>query len=496
MTVDIKFYPVLEDLLNQQVVSPLDIAFAHKYVISPNLKESFVFLAVSSALWRCGHPFLVLYENSIRPSVTGVSEAELYQGFASLPQDVRKKLFITVSERLYLRSQYIIRSILLKKLSLLTSAVPSYFLPVIDSCVLSEEQNFVFNKITQKCFSIVSGGPGTGKTFLAAQLILSLVKQEPKLRIAIVSPTGKATSHIRQILIRYNICEDMVTIQTVHHFLQEYAYRGYSSIDVLLVDEGSMVTFDLLHSLVQTLKGYEKDGKLYSSSLIILGDTNQLPPIGIGVGNPLQDLVAQFPENTFFLKASHRVKTDEVHQLAQSVLRREVVPFLPLLSISSVIKMLRNRFVESLDCLEMRLCVLTPMRYGPWGFLNLNKKIHQGLAKSHPDLLIPIMITSRYDTWELFNGDTGWLCLKTQKLHFPQREPIDSGAISQYTYNYVMSVHKSQGSEYDEVIVIIPRGTEVFGIPILYTAITRAKHKVSIWADPDTLHRIVKKYDE
>ncbi|WP_100934659.1 exodeoxyribonuclease V subunit alpha [Candidatus Chlamydia corallus] len=490
-----EFDPVLEDLLHQQVISPLDIAFACKHV-SPDSGESFIFLAISSALWRYGHPFLLLYENRIRPSLGRISETSLYRGFNNLPKEVRDKLFVTVSGRLYLRSLYTIRCKLLEKLSLLSSAVPKYFPPTIDSHILSEEQNFIFNKITLGCFSIVSGGPGTGKTFLAAQLILSLVKQQPKLRIAIVSPTGKATSHIRQILTKYNIFEDMVVIQTVHHFLQEYAYRRYSSIDILLVDEGSMVTFDLLYSLVQTLEGYEKDQTLYTSSLIILGDTNQLPPIGIGVGNPLQDLIGQFPKNTFFLKTSHRAKTGEIHQFTQAVLRREMIPFSPLSSISSAIEVLKDRFVESLRQSERSLCVLTPMRYGPWGVLNLNKIIHQRLARNYPDLLIPIMVTSRYETWGLFNGDTGLLCLKTQKLHFPQHEPIDARALPQYVYNYVMSVHKSQGSEYDEVIVIIPKGSEVFGVSILYTAITRARHRVSVWGDPDTLHKIIKKSND
>ncbi|ACZ32641.1 putative exodeoxyribonuclease V, alpha subunit [Chlamydia pneumoniae LPCoLN] len=487
-----EFAPFLEDLVHQQVISLLDIAFASKH-ISSDFEESFVFLAVSSALWRYGHPFLSLEENRIRPSLGGISETDLYRGFHNLPKEVRDKLFVVVSGRLYLRSLYTIRSKLLDKLSLLCSATPNYFPPSIDSSILSEEQNFIFNKITQGCFSIVSGGPGTGKTFLAAQLILSLVKQQPKLRIAIVSPTGKATSHIRQILMKYNIFDDMVLMQTVHHFLQEYAYRRYNSIDVLLVDEGSMVTFDLLYSLVQTLQGYEKDKKLYTSSLIILGDTNQLPPIGIGVGNPLQDLIGYFHENTFFLKTSHRAKTGAVDQLTQSVLRGEMIPFSPLPSISSAIEVLKDRFVKSLRQSEARLCVLTPMRHGPWGVLNLNTMIHQRLARSDPDLRIPIMVTSRYETWGLFNGDTGLLCLKTQKLHFPQHEPIDSRALSQYVYNYVMSVHKSQGSEYDEVIVIIPKGSEVFGVSILYTAITRAKYRVSVWGDPETLHKIIKK---
>ncbi|ANH78555.1 exodeoxyribonuclease V subunit alpha [Candidatus Chlamydia sanziniae] len=480
-------------LLNQQMVSPLDITFALKYS-SPSSEKVFTFLAISSAFWRHGYHFLIINKGRITPSIFGISETDLYQGFRDLPEDICSELFVIDGQHVYLRSLYITKQKLFQKLTQLSSATPLHIPLAVDPKVgLSKEQSHIFQEVMCACFSIICGGPGTGKTFLAVQLILALIKSQPKLRIAIVSPTGKATSHIRQILTNYRIPENTVIIQTVHHFLQEYAYHHYSLIDVLLVDEGSMITLSLLHSLVQTLQGHYKNGCLSTASLIILGDTNQLPPIGIGIGNPFQDLILNFSERTFHLQISHRAKTSEIQNLTRAVLKRELIPFSPLPNKTVMITRLTAAFIKALSSSETRLCVLTPMRYGPWGVLHLNAQIYQALRKNSPELPIPVMITSRYETWGLFNGDTGMLCPRTQQLYFPQCKPINTNVFSDYVYNYVMSVHKSQGSEYDEVIVILPKGSEIFGLSILYTAITRAKYKVSIWTDFDTLHKTINK---
>ncbi|SYX09465.1 Exodeoxyribonuclease V alpha chain,exonuclease V subunit alpha,exodeoxyribonuclease V, alpha subunit,Viral (Superfamily 1) RNA helicase [Chlamydia poikilotherma] len=482
---------LLYNVVQQQLVLPLDLAFAKKY-ISPNSKKGFAFLALSSALWRCGYPFLNIDKDRLFPSLSGISEKIFYEYFTALPEDICSSLFVIENNRIYLRSLYAIREKLFKKLSVLSQASPRYNVTTEFLPNLSSEQNTVFQKAINSCFSLICGGPGTGKTFLAVEIILTLIKRCPRSRIAIVSPTGKATSHIRHILSQHNISEDNVTTQTIHRFLQEHAYHQCSSVDLLLVDEGSMVTFNLLHSLVNTLSGENKNGKIIADNLIILGDENQLPPIGVGAGNPLQDLILRFPERALHLCVSHRAKTDQVQNFSKAILEKQSIPFTPLPPIHSAITMIKEAFVKT-PLSQTQLCILTPMRHGPWGYLRLNELIFNEIQKTHSDLPIPIMITERYEAWGLFNGDTGFLCPKTQQLFFPHTRSIDSKEFSYYTYNYAMSVHKSQGSEYDNVIVIIPKGGEIFDVSILYTAITRAKHDVSVWADSDTLNKIIKK---
>lgn len=349
----------------------------------------------------------------------------------------------------------------------------------------------MFQKALHSCFSLICGGPGTGKTFLAVQIFLTLLRNHPNMRIAVVAPTGKATSHIRQIFSRYSISEDKISIQTIHHFLQEYACK-HSHIDLLLVDEGSMVTLDLLHGLVSTLSGTRENNRLLADSLIILGDPHQLPPIGLGAGNPLQDLMTFFPDRTLCLQVSHRAKTDQVNRLSQAILNRKIPPYIHIPTLPQTISMIKEEFIQSFSS-QTSLCVLTPMRCGIWGYIHLNHLIFREIQKTRPDLPIPIMITERYTTWGLSNGDTGLLCPKTHKIFFQHGPVIDATIFSHYTYNYVMSVHKSQGSEYDRVIVLVPQGCSTFDSSILYTAVTRAKHSIEIWADESTLKKIIKK---
>ncbi|EPP34755.1 exodeoxyribonuclease V, alpha subunit [Chlamydia ibidis] len=484
---------ILEDVIEKQLTMPLDLAFARKH-ISPSNEKAFAFLAVSSALWRYGYPFLHAKDNKLCPTLPGITEEALYEYFQHVPEHVRSSLFVLKNHKIYLKSLYNVQTQLFDKLDLLSRANPRYSLiSLSNNTSLTKEQQQVMHHALNSCFSIICGGPGTGKTFLAVQMILALLSIYPNIHIGVVSPTGKATSHIRQILNSYDIPPETVFTKTIHKFLQEHTYNRHSPTDLLIVDEGSMVTFNLLHNLVKTLSGKYEKKKITADALIILGDTNQLPPIGIGAGNPLQEIVVRFPERTSYLSTSHRAKTSELQNLAQSILRKEMIPFTPLPSRQSTITLLKKTFIDALSAFKKELCVLTPMRHGPWGFLSLNTLIFQEIQKTHAHLPIPVMVTERYDAWKLCNGDTGWLCPKTQQLSFPHRSNINAKDFSYYNYNYVMSIHKSQGSEYENVIILIPPGCEIFNSSLLYTAVTRAKKNVCVWADKETLRQIIQK---
>lgn len=482
---------VLQEAVHRQYILPLDLAFARKHSRA-HVEADFVFLAVFSSLLRSGYPFLVIEKDRLCPSIPGVPEQCFYEYFLRLSKELLSSLFVVKNNRIYLSSLYHTRENLFYKLSILSKALPKYSVSDVKNDLLSEEQNQVFQKVFHSCFSLICGGPGTGKTFLAVQILLTLLRNHPQMRIAVVAPTGKATSHIRQKLAGYHVFEDKIYIQTIHRFLQEYAYKR-RFIDFLLVDEGSMVTVELLHGLVNTLSGIRTaDAHILADNFIILGDAQQLPPIGLGAGNPLQDLITYFPENTLRLQVSHRVKTDQIHTLSQAILNRQVPPYTPLPSLSCTVTMIKNAYIQAFSS-QTSLCVLTPMRHGAWGYLHLNHLVFQEMQKTYPDIPIPIIITERYATWGVSNGDTGILCPKTRKLLFRQCPAIDATIFSHYAYNYVMSVHKSQGSEYDCVIVIIPQGCSTFDVSMLYTAITRAKHSVTIFADESTLKEIIKK---
>lgn len=467
--------------MHQQYIIALDLYFAWRYV--PDIHHpAFCFLAIFSSVLRYGHPYMTLGEAAI----PGISKTELHSYYQALPKDLLSHLFVIRDENIYLRKLYDIREHLFHKLTLLSSFKPKYTVVSEGVSLLSEEQHHVLTSALSSCFSIICGGPGTGKTFLATQIIRAVLHADPQWRIAVVSPTGKATSHIRQLLARDGISEDRVMTQTIHSYLRR-AKTWNQSVDLLLVDEGSMVTLDLLHGLVNTLSG--RHG--LADSLIILGDPNQLPPIGVGAGNPLRDLLHHFQERSLYLSHSYRAKTSQIQMLSTSFLTHGEIPFSPLPNIKEAIVQMKQELIQA-HMSQTQLCVLTPMRYGVWGYLSLNGLIFREMKKTHPHIPIPIMVTEKQEVWGLHNGDTGFLCPQTQRLFFSGGRSLQAQHFSHYVHNYATSIHKSQGSEYDRVLVILPKGSEVFDRAILYTAITRAKHSVTLWVDKE-LHAFIKK---
>lgn len=484
---------IVQSLLAQSILLPFDIVFAQKHLAqaSSSNAEAEAFLAAASALLRCGYPYFSIHKDTINPTLPGVSNKLLFQWFQAVPSDTKEMLFEVVDNKIYLRSLFLLREQVFQKLRILAEATPRTPLCFKTISQLSEEQNFVLEQVLKSCFSLVCGGPGTGKTFLAAQMIRSILAQIPSAQIVVASPTGKAAAHLQSVLASLGMIEGSVEVITIHKFLKDVRL-GRSPVDLLLVDEGSMVTMNLLHGLIKTIRGELRGERYFADRMVIFGDANQLPPIGIGVGNPFREVVTNFTEQTFVLSTSHRAKRKELQDLAKAVLHKQPIPFQPLPSRQEAIRQLAAAFIHAVKE-GVSLCALTPMRQGPWGFLQLNRLLFSEMQEKYPQAPIPIIVTERYETWGLTNGDTGFLDPVTQQLHFMNGETLHKNDFPYYSCNYVMSVHKSQGSEYDHVIVILPKGSEVFDSAILYTAITRTRHRVEIWADREALDMVISK---
>lgn len=492
MNVNQHVQDIVQSLLAQHILLPFDIAFAQKHVSQEEVsQEAEAFLATASALLRCGYPYFSICDKTIHPTLPGISSKQLFEWFQVLSSRIKEELFEVVNHKIYLRSLFLLREKVFHKLHRLAGAVPRTPLIFEEIAQLSEEQNQVLKTVLNSCFSLVCGGPGTGKTFLAVQMIRLILAQIPSAQIVVASPTGKASAHLHSVLTSQGIVGDSVEVVTIHKFLKDMR-RGCSPVDLLLVDEGSMVTINLLHGLIKTIRGEARGETIYADRMVIFGDANQLPPIGIGVGNPFHEVVSEFSKQACFLSTSHRAKHKELQELASAVLRKELIPFQPLPSRQEAIRRLSFAFTQAAKE-GVSLCALTPMRQGLWGFLQLNRLLFNEMQEKHPQAPIPIIVTERYETWGLTNGDTGVLDPVTQQLRFTNGEILHQADFPYYSYNYVMSVHKSQGSEYDRVIVILPKGSEVFDSAILYTAITRTKQHVEIWADREALEAIILK---
>jgi exodeoxyribonuclease V alpha subunit len=139
--------------------------------------------------------------------------------------------------------------------------------------------------------------------------------------------------------------------------------------------------------------------------------------------------------------------------------------------------------------------ILTALRQGPHGADSLNQMLlhhFQQKAKPGDELAIPILITQNSPSQHLHNGTSG--ILLGNKAYFLGAEGICSfpeSALPEYEVAFCLSVHKSQGSEFDEIFALFPPGSEVFGKEALYTAVTRARKKVTLVSDNETMKSLL-----
>ena len=155
----------------------------------------------------------------------------------------------------------------------------------------------------------------------------------------------------------------------------------------------------------------------------------------------------------------------------------------------------RTKSLEGLFDLYNDRIILCPSRKGLAGVERLNREIRERLF-SRSLHGVPVMMTSNDYDLELFNGDRGVICVFAGEPHvfFPGEEDyrhIPLTYLENWEYSWVQTIHKSQGSEFREVIVILPPGAErLLSREILYTALTRAREKVSLFSDFPTLEKL------
>jgi exodeoxyribonuclease V alpha subunit len=414
---------------------------------------------------------------------------------------------------------------------------------------------------TLKRFCVISGGPGTGKTSTVARVLALLIEQaQPqKLRIALAAPTGKAAARLQEAVRRakQQLAIDATTRDaipdealTLHRLLGarpdtsvlRHNREHPLGLDVLVVDEASMVDLGLMASLVQALPPQAR--------LILLGDRDQLasvdagavlgdicwaaPALSIafrahledltGASIPLPTTTAAIGDAVVLLQQSYRFGPQSgIGHLAQAVNRgdseharqllqdntRGDLTWLPLPSPTALRYTLstdiRAGFQPYLDLVRAgaapaavfaafdRFRVLCAHRSGPVGAVALNRHIE---ALLHLDTRHtwypgrPVMITRNDYQLQLFNGDVGLTLPDPQadgrlRVYFPAAEGgmrrLPPFRLPEHETVYAMTVHKSQGSEFDDVLVILgDTPSPLLTRELLYTGITRARVHTAI----------------
>ena len=403
---------------------------------------------------------------------------------------------------------------------------------------LTGEQQRAVATAMRSPLTLITGGPGTGKTATIASLILYSLPdlEDGESAIALAAPTGKAAQRIQQSLEKGLMAMGVkrslkIQATTVHRLL---GYKPLSSqfkhdkenpfpFDLVIVDEASMLDLPLFAKLIQAVAP--------EARLVLLGDRHQLSSVEAGsifgdlveAGRsygPLHDRMIELRHNFRFAQDSHlnslcqSVKMGEVERAARLVqVDNSEIHFMPLPAprgLKSVLeKTLLDHYAQlhseenplaALRRLERR-CLLSPVRKGPYGVEELNRSIESLLTQRYATQRQeghyhgkPILITKNSYDLNLFNGDLGVILAdpnQPDQLHawFYSEDRSDVRRVSiptlpTFESAYALTVHKSQGSEYQKVYLILPQeDAPILTRELLYTALSRSRNTVHIWAN-------------
>lgn len=375
---------------------------------------------------------------------------------------------------------------------------------------LNERQRVAIIEGLQHSLFVLTGGPGTGKTY-AVNYALKVYTDLCSLRskkpcILVVAPTGKATMLLKNKLkADEKLCTCAhVVVSTLHSALKMKRKEDLQAArvlpyDFILIDESSMVDMHLWKALFSAVRE--------GSRVMMMGDPYQLPPVETGmIFKELAEIVphihlqvcmrteqktliefAEAIKTKNFIQAHHLMEASDAIRYVECDKERDIFS----LGISPLLQRLREKN-------KNQLCLLSPILQGPWGVESLNQRMYQFFLQERQTVMtIPIMITQTDYQRELYNGDIGLLMQHCEESGgevkdyavFNSGVQIERAFLPSYVCAYALSVHKSQGSEFDEVILFLPEGSHHFGMEVLYTAITRAKKSITIFAKKEVFRR-------
>lgn len=464
----------LKQALEKGELSLPDVIFAERMLGNAGTENSAFFIASLFASAREGHLCLP------------IEEERMWKGAGEVPEAFKQEFLHVEATRWYFKKNWEIEKRFIQEWKRLLENPPQLEMPLElvqkESAYLKlqeEQEKAILNAATSS-LSFICGGPGTGKTFTAAALI-SLFKEKFPCRVVAAAPTGKAAANLREKLPLS--CE----AYTLHSALRK---KAFLSADLILIDEGSMVDASTMASLFSQIPS--------GARLILLGDPNQLPPVE--TGNLFADLIAHPTSTVVQLKKCLRAELRAIIELAEAVLLGENISCQPLPEANALLQLVLNRFIHSpqMEAEEWlsyysTFRVLSPLRQGPYGTDVLNRRLFEKHIAAVSKPFIPIMVTDNDYNLGLFNGDIGILNYNSEEVFFKGGRKLPLCRLSSYSWGYFLSVHKSQGSEYEEVILLIPEGAEKFGKEVIYTAVTRAKKRVTVYGEPKILSAMLKK---
>ncbi len=399
---------------------------------------------------------------------------------------------------------------------------------------------------------VVTGGPGTGKTSTVARVLVLAVEQALARGLAVprmllLAPTGKAAAALTSSLERAMggiDCDDRVRASipsetvTVHRALRPSGGVGRRflhdrdaplDVDLVVLDEASMVDLSLMRRLVEAVPA--------EARLLMMGDADQLASVEAGAvlgevcgaGLPA-DATGPVSASIVRLTKSHRFSDESgVGRLARAVNAGSVeAAFEILLDASApdvawvdgggdawpdeIDELVRDGFASFVGAASPEAALaalgdfraLCPLRSGPHGVEAINRRLDPRRSSGVPGRIVePVLIDRNDYSVDLFNGDMGVRFgadegASAGRVHFPGADgamrTLSELRLPSHEPCWAMSVHKSQGSEFDTVLVALPeRSSPLLTREMLYTAITRARQRVVVWGSRDVLAECIER---
>lgn len=385
---------------------------------------------------------------------------------------------------------------------------------------LNDEQAEAVRSVANRAITILTGGPGMGKTF-TIQTVVRALSQTPGFRVALAAPTGKAATRMNEALgSMLTPTSEIRPATTLHRLLgsrpdNSVRFRHNASDplphDLVIVDEASMVSLGMMARLLESLAP--------TTRLLLVGDPDQLAPVEAGW--VLADLVRGLESSGNVVRLVHDYRMGDDRALLASAFRKGtpdgVLEAIDQAATGETVRLIETeepsldlvpQVVEhalrlrelalagdqdaALDQLD-RLRLLCAHRTGPFGTTQWNWLVERELAHHAPEIATqsmyvgrPILVTRNDHGLGLSNGDAG-VIIRTDDGPVaaiatgsgPQR--FSPWRLAEVETMHAMTVHKAQGSQADDVIVIVPPlDSKLLSRELLYTAVTRPQQRLTM----------------
>ena len=393
-----------------------------------------------------------------------------------------------------------------------------------DFDAFSKEQEIAIKEAFNNMLLVITGGPGTGKTTIIKAICNIL--NEHNLKFNLAAPTGRAAKRMQESTeyVAFTI-HRLVGIKPESP-IPEFNEENTLDCDYVILDEASMIDIKLMDKLLKALSS--------KTALILVGDHNQLP--SVGAGNVLKDILDTDIKAVKLKKIFRQAKESNIvvnaHKINDGlypILNQKNKDFFFINSNSKnfqndLLDLVKNRLPNyyKLDPIN-DIQILAPSKKSLWGIVNINDLCQKELNKNPNSIKINnrifklgdkvMQVRNNYELESLspdnfddgvYNGDIGRIIDIDKNMESLKVEFYDGNIVSykkedvkDLDLSYAITIHKSQGSEFDCVLIpMMPASFMLLNRNLLYTAITRAKKLVILLGEKKILKQMVRNNNE